>query len=416
MHVARIKIENVRGFGEGADGVDLDLTEGGKRKLAGWTVFAGPNGSGKTTVLEAIAMTIAGVSIAPAGSPEWIHVGAQGARAEPYLHACEDDDDSDVGYFAPMLWTRGGGGGMPGPYLRGKTGYFVAGYGVHRRVVGGGEVSASSVSQYNGIGGLFREDSFLMESVTWLKELDYRRLKGDAQAGVLLDHMIGILEDALLPQGIKVLGIEPDGLRVRHKGVELSLRSLSHGYQTTTAFVMDLVMRMSRAFGDRFRVEHREGRPILPHSGVVLVDEMELHLHPSWQKKIGFWLKEHFPNVQFLVTTHSPFICQAADTLVRLAIPGEGRPVAEIVDEDTYRRVVGGGADDAVVSDLFGLEFPHSEKAEHDREQLAALEVKELDGTLPEGERPRLLELQRRLPATPSMEVERVLRKIANDR
>ncbi len=381
MHVARIKIENIRGFGEGAEGVDLDLTDGGKRKLAGWTVFAGPNGSGKTTLLEAMAMTIAGVSVAPAGGPEWIHIGAQGATAEPYIHACADDDDADVGHLSSIYWTLGGG--VPGPYLRGKVGYFVAGYGVHRRVVGGGEVFSTGVSQYDGIGGLFREDAFLMESVTWLKDLDYRRLKGDPQAGILLDHVIGILEDALLPQGIKVLGIEPNGLRVRHKGIELSLKSLSHGYQTTTAFVMDLVMRMSRAFGDRFRVEHRDGRPIIPHSGVVLVDEMELHLHPSWQKKIGFWLKAHFPNVQFLVTTHSPFICQAADTLVRLSIPGEGRPVAEIVDEDTYRRVVGGGADDAVVSDLFGLEFPHSDRAEQDREQLAQLEVKELDGHAP---------------------------------
>ncbi len=416
MHVARIKIENVRGFGEGAEGLALDLTDAGKRKLSGWTVFAGPNGSGKTTLLEAMAMTIAGISIAPAGGPEWIHSGARKATAEPYLCAGADDDDADVGHLAPMYWTLDGGGGVPGPYLRGKVGYFVAGYGVHRRVVGGGEVFATGVSQYDGIGGLFREDAFLMESVTWLKDLDYRRLKGDPQAGRLLDHVIGILEDALLPQGIKVLGIEPNGLRVRHKGIELSLKSLSHGYQTTTAFVMDLVMRMSHAFGDRFRVEHRDGHPIIPHSGVVLVDEMELHLHPSWQKKIGFWLKAHFPNVQFLVTTHSPFICQAADTLVRLSIPGEGRPVAEIMDEDTYRRVVGGGADDAVVSDLFGLEFPHSDKAEQDREQLAHLEVKELDGTLPEGERPRLLELQRRLPATPSIGVERVLRKIENDR
>jgi hypothetical protein len=417
MHVAGIKIENVRGFGEGAEGVNLDLADGGRRKLAGWTVFAGPNGSGKTTVLEAIAMTIAGIAVAPAaGAAEWIHAGAERATAEPHLHACADDDEPEVGYVSPMVWTPDGAQ-VPGPYLRGKVGYFVAAYGAHRRVVGGGEVFSTGASQYDGIGGLFREDAFLMESSAWLKDLDYRRLKGDSEAGALFDHLIALLEDDLLPHGVKILGVGPAGLRVKHKGVELSLQSLSHGYRTTTAFVMDLVMRMSRAFRDRFRVErHADGRPYLPHSGVVLVDEMELHLHPSWQQKIGFWLKAHFPNVQFLVTTHSPFICQAADTLVRLSIPGEGRPVAEIVDDATYNRVVGGGADDAVVSDLFGLEYPHSDKAEREREQLARLEVKELDKTLTPAEVPVLRELQRRLPATPSMSVERVLRKIANDR
>jgi hypothetical protein len=90
--------------------------------------------------------------------------------------------------------------------------------------------------------------------------------------------------------------------------------------------------------------------------------------------------------------------------------------VAEIVGDDTYRRVVGGGADDAVVSDLFGLEFPHSDRAEQERGELAELEARELGGMLAQADRPRLDDLQRRLPLTPGIGVERVLRRIANDR
>jgi len=301
-------------------------------------------------------------------------------------------------------------------------GWFVAGYGPTRRARLSSEgVGTQPVStpRYANLRGLY-EDSELLEVVPWLKELDYKRLHGDKHAGLLLHHLLEVLQGDLLPGNVQILGVDPSGLRVKHRGAELSLASLSHGYQLTAAFIVDLVMRMHRAFGfheDQFLVERRDdGHLWMPYSGVVLVDEMELHLHPSWQKKIGFWLKSHFPNVQFLVTTHSPFICQAADTLVRLSVPGEGRPAAAIVDEDTYRRVVGGGADDAVVSDLFGLEYPHSDQAERDREQLAELEAKELGGTLGEAERPRLAELQGRLPATPGMGVERVLRRIANDR
>ena len=45
----------------------------------------------------------------------------------------------------------------------------------------------------------------------------------------------------------------------------------------------------------------------------MLIDEIDAHLHIAWQKRIGFWLKEHFPNIQFIVMTHSPFVCQAAN-------------------------------------------------------------------------------------------------------
>src|SRR5436309_3243341 len=48
-------------------------------------------------------------------------------------------------------------------------------------------------------------------------------------------------------------------------------------------------------------------------SGVVLIDELDTHLHPTWQREIGFWLREKFPNIQFIVGTHSPFLAQVTD-------------------------------------------------------------------------------------------------------
>jgi hypothetical protein len=45
----------------------------------------------------------------------------------------------------------------------------------------------------------------------------------------------------------------------------------------------------------------------------VLIDEIEAHLHPKWQWEIPDWLKVHFPKIQFIVSTHSPLVAQAAD-------------------------------------------------------------------------------------------------------
>ncbi len=150
------------------------------------------------------------------------------------------------------------------------------------------------------------------------------------------------------------------------------------------------------------------------YSGVVLIDEVDLHLHVSWQKGIGFWLKRHFPNIQFIVTTHSPFVCQAADPrgLIRLPAPGENRS-AEHVSEALYNTVVNGGADDAVLTELFGLDTPYSGESERLRERVAQLEALLQSGKVSDKEREELKELRSRLPQTLSADMEQALRTLA---
>ena len=82
---------------------------------------------------------------------------------------------------------------------------------------------------------------------------------------------------------------------------------LSDGYRNVIGLVADLAHRMAILnpfLGERVCEET---------SGVVLIDEIDLHLHPSWQKKIVNDLKRTFPKVQFIVTTHSPFIIQSLE-------------------------------------------------------------------------------------------------------
>jgi predicted ATP-binding protein involved in virulence len=66
-------------------------------------------------------------------------------------------------------------------------------------------------------------------------------------------------------------------------------------------------------------------------TGVVLIDELDLHLHPSWQKKTVHNLKQTFPQIQFITTTHSPFVIQELDDgeLIRL----DSEVVGEYVDQ-----------------------------------------------------------------------------------
>jgi predicted ATP-binding protein involved in virulence len=78
-----------------------------------------------------------------------------------------------------------------------------------------------------------------------------------------------------------------------------SIEMLSDGYKTSLAMVMDIAIRMVEANPDA-------GVEALQASGIVLIDEIELHLHPSWQQRIIGDLRKTFPKVQFICTTHSP--------------------------------------------------------------------------------------------------------------
>lgn len=89
----------------------------------------------------------------------------------------------------------------------------------------------------------------------------------------------------------------------RDKSKALTIEQLSDGYRTMLALVMDLARRMAVANADK---QWPAGESVLHSPGIVLIDEVELHLHPSWQQKVLPSLMQIFPNVQFIVTTHSP--------------------------------------------------------------------------------------------------------------
>jgi predicted ATP-binding protein involved in virulence len=95
----------------------------------------------------------------------------------------------------------------------------------------------------------------------------------------------------------------PLRLTVKKAGARLSLQQLSDGERAFIAVLGDLVRRLGLANPEL-------ANPLAGH-GVVLIDELELHLHPRWQREVVEKLRTSFPNIQFIATTHSPFIIQS---------------------------------------------------------------------------------------------------------
>lgn len=93
---------------------------------------------------------------------------------------------------------------------------------------------------------------------------------------------------------------KPLAMKVKKNGRYLKINQLSDGEKCTIALFGDLARRMALANPERENP--------LDGTGVVLIDELDLHMHVSWQRKVLSALKETFPNIQFIITTHSPQI------------------------------------------------------------------------------------------------------------
>jgi hypothetical protein len=449
MHISRVRIVGVRGFHDGRS-VDLDLARP-DGTFAGWTVLAGRNGSGKSTVLQSLALALSGprsTGFIPSLA-DWMSHGATRAevRATLSLSALRRTDAqypaADPGAVPAEVWMEfsrparapgdesaepdfvgAGLDSVTGPQnvssVRPKTfGWLYAGYGAFRHLGNSGSRRPGR-SRYSKlaqqVSSLFDETVPLADAIDWLVEQHLYQLENRPGAGHLLEIMISVLSDGLLPDGFEVRRVDSDGLWVRNDAGEFPLREMSDGYRAVTALVADIVRQMAAAYPN-MKLNWRDGTPELPYPGVILIDEIDAHLHVRWQKVIGEWLKSHFPQIQFIVTTHSPYICQSADPggLILLPSASEDSP-PRVIEPDLYQRVVYGSGDDAVLSDLFGMDTPYSAEAERMRERLADLEIKVLDGTASDAEADEYQSLGETLASSLSTRADEVAGRLRRER
>jgi predicted ATP-binding protein involved in virulence len=186
-----------------------------------------------------------------------------------------------------------------------------------------------------------------------------------------------------LPDGFSVDRVDSKGLWLKNSdGVELSWFDMSDGHRVAIILVADIVRHMIAAYGlEALYDRDAEGKLFIKRSGVVLIDEIDAHLHPEWQREIGFWLKDHFPKVQFLVTTHSPIILQAADPngLFVLPEPGSGEKPRPLTQEE-YQKIIASRPDSILLSPAFGMENTRSEPVVEKRARYSHLQAKKRAG------------------------------------
>ncbi|MFK0049971.1 AAA family ATPase [Streptomyces sp. NPDC090741] len=450
MYVTRVQIADIKGF-SGNRAVDLELPARG-----GWTVIAGRNSSGKSTLLQALALALGGPAVARGlvqDFSDWIANTADSGTVDVHVVGTKGFDSfagkgnkPKSGFPLHLQWERphreagerqkslrpvmeahgdtAEDSANRGPWAENPRGWFCAGYGPFRRLTGGSSEVRRLMTNQGPAGRmatLFNEDASLAEGVSWLVDLrlrSYEENKSEGTSGPLLDMVLRLLKDGLLPDKYQIETVNADGLWVSKDGQKkpFPLREMSDGYRTVAALVLDLVRQIHTVHGPLETLPTPSGGVAVQAPGVVLIDEVDAHLHVTWQRRIGDWLREHFPNIQFIVTSHSPYICQAADPggLIRLPGPDEQR-APETVDNDLYHRVAYGSGDDAVLSDLFGLETPYSLRAEEQRQRLVALERKVYADTASEAELAEYQELSARLASSLQTRVAEVSARLGRE-
>lgn len=318
-----------------------------------WTIILGDNGTGKTTLLKVLDRM----------QPSSIDI----INYFPVIWA-----------FSPLLTSNNTivelkvSDDIKGFYLTGNdtiTGSFrtkgdisfplLLSYGASRRMSKSESLTGNEKGNMR-ITSLFDESIELVNSEEWFLQKEWASIKSEQKTKEKFHREFELVKSVLID-------ILPDVNDIRSKPINennskpilevntsfgwINLRNLSFGYQTLTALVVDIASKMMDKYPKSLNA--------LSESVVILIDEIDLHLHPKWQRTVIDKLSYHFPKAQFIVTAHSPLIVQAAlDKKANIVVCRKDGD--RVVIDNNPDEVKGWRIDQILTSDLFEVESPRS--------------------------------------------------------
>ena len=208
-------------------------------------------------------------------------------------------------------------------------------------------------SRVNGYRNSLAPDTTHQIFLQWFSRLELAAIQKRKEYGVLESVRLAVQQ--CIPQCHHFyFDIELQELMIEFEdGNFFSFSTLSEGYRNTLAMVADLAHRAAR-------LNPQLGKDATAKTpGIVLIDEVDLHLHPKWQRRVIEDLRKTFPYIQFIVSTHSPFIIQSLK-------PGEvidlNSPLATEEESETASpappKPFSDRSIEDIVEDVMGVEVP----------------------------------------------------------
>ena len=345
MYIKKIVLDNVRCF----EHVEFDLSSG--QDVQKWGVILGDNGFGKTTILRSIAMGLcdetgaAGLLQDTYG--DWVRWGEKKATIKIDLldggkkYSIETTIHHEADSTLEIIkQVRKHEKDFPWENM------FVCGYGANRTILG-----SELFEKYSLADSLYTLFSYGQPSQS--PELMLRRRAVTEEE---IAEVCGWLDEVLM--------LEKGSTKLDHKGIKIRglwerdvyLGSLPDGQVSMLTLVLDIL-----GWASLKGLKDQKNKLF----GIILIDEIEQHLHPSWQKYIMRQLHKVFPYLQFIVTTHSPLCAvgtanlpSADEVSSLLLLSHEGD---HIEGKDKTRPPKGQRADQILTSPLFGLDTSRSD-------------------------------------------------------
>ncbi len=343
MYITNIKLKNIRCYEE----AEIDLGMSGSS-----LVICGDNGSGKTSVLRSIALGLCDHISAGAllrdlpgdfirKTPDSFKaerdavitidlVSASGNKKNKYTITTTLNTRSNIGFEWVVTTTMKNGRNLEVHEFPWQD-IFVTAYGAGLRTYG-----SEDYVQYlapDAVYSLF-DYSYSLHN----PELAWRRLV-DVGKGRVTKLISESLKDILsLDKKPSAISLEENGIFIQSSWGKQELDALGDGYRALVTLTLDILAWQLLAKNhlliletyepkNKFSKQKRKWEGITDFkalTGVVIIDEIEKHLHPKLQLKVLKNLRTHFPNMQFIVTTHSPLVISSARD-VPVVFLNEGR-------------------------------------------------------------------------------------------
>jgi hypothetical protein len=223
--------------------------------------------------------------------------------------------------------------------------FFMVGYGATRRV--SKATRMEQIGRYSPraarIMGLFEDDFSLRPLNTWLpKHKASKQLRGRY---VQVENLINRL---VTKNGWQFTG-EQDSegeYLFERSGIRVPFPALSDGYRAFLGWLGDLLYHVCETCPS--------GKRLVENKGIVMVDEIDLHLHPRWQMTVLQTLARELPNIQFIVTSHSPLVVGSLEWMNIILLKPGPKQSSTATRIDTA--VHGLDADQILLTKFFGLE------------------------------------------------------------
>lgn len=343
--ITKIQIDNVRHLND----ITIDISNDEKKHL----ILTGKNGSGKTSVLEAIKSYLKSIEdnqyVALLNVDENIEYYESLLKDSDYITTLNENEitnyleqqNEKLKWFQDFKMRYGQGVNLNikhstllDKYKQGK--FILAHFDAHRM----SHVDIPKGIEKIEVSGVYSIDSrpssnFLKYLVDLKTQQSFAQNEGDMEVVENIRTWFTSFENNLrFLMDDKNLKLKFDyrnyNFEIIESGKEpYGFDKLSDGYSSILNIIMDLIMRMESKRSEIYDVE-----------GIVLIDEIETHLHLSLQKKIMGFLTSFFPKVQFIVTTHSPFILNSLDNAVIYDL--EKRIKIEDLSSYSYEGIVEG--------------------------------------------------------------------------